>query len=265
MTVDATQCDDIRGLAAGLALDVVDEDEERRVREHVARCPGCADELDRMREAAAVLGSAPPQLDPPPALRGRLLAAARAERPDGRATRPLGLVGPRAVRRPRVTPAWAAIAAAILVSVGSLAWAASLQRQVAQLSAEAEAARAKADRYDRVVQVLESSQLAVRPLEPVAQTVQARGTVYLDPASGSGMLMVHDLPPPPPGYGWQLWFVRGSERMSGGMLWTDPNGTGYALIRCPKDLQTYDSLGLTQEPSTGSAWPTSPRVMGTKL
>jgi Anti-sigma-K factor rskA len=265
MTIHAAECDDIRGLAAGLALDVLDEDEQRRVLEHVARCPECADALDRMREAAAVLGSAPPQVDPPPALRDRLLAAARAARPDGRPVQPIGPVGPRALRRPRVTPAWAAIAAAIVVSVGSLAWAASLQRQVAQLSAEAEAARAKAERYDRVVQVLESNQLSVRPLEPVAQTVHARGTVYLDPASGSGMLMVHDLPPPPPGYGWQLWFVRGSERMSGGMLWTDANGTGYALIRCPKDLQTYDSLGLTQEPSTGSAWPTSPRILGTAL
>ncbi|MBV9354440.1 MAG: hypothetical protein JO023_02820, partial [Chloroflexi bacterium] len=48
-------------------------------------------------------------------------------------------------------------------------------------------------------------------------------------------------------------------------VWTDDSGTGYALIRCPGDLQTFDSVGLTLEPSTGSAWPTSPKVMGTTL
>ncbi len=76
--------------------------------------------------------------------------------------------------------------------------------------------------------------------------------------------MVHGLRPRP-GYGWQIWFVRGTERVSGGMVWTDDSGTGYALIKCPGDLQTFDSVGLTLEPSSGSAWPTSPKVMGTTL
>jgi hypothetical protein len=136
---------------------------------------------------------------------------------------------------------------------------------VTDLRAQAQAASAKADRYDHVVEVLASSQLSVRPLRPVVETADTHGTVYLDPSSNSGMLMVHGLPALQPGYGWQLWFVRGSERMSGGMVWTDASGTGYTLIKCPSDLQTYDSIGLTQEPSSGSLWPTSPRVMGTTL
>jgi hypothetical protein len=28
---------------------------------------------------------------------------------------------------------------------------------------------------------------------------------------------------------------------------------------------SYESIGLTDEPGTGSAWPTSPRVIGTPI
>jgi anti-sigma-K factor RskA len=89
---------------------------------------------------------------------------------------------------------------------------------------------------------------------------------YLDPASGSGMLAIHDLPQPPPGRAWQLWFVRGTgERVSGGMLWPDSRGNCYAMIAVPPDIDSFDALGITEEPMTGSQWPTSPRVMTAEL
>ena len=250
----APGCEDVVNLAAGYALDALDEDERRLVEEHVERCPNCAEALHQMTESAGALALGVPQVDPAPELRQRLRSAVRAESQERRRVRRF---------RPRLSPVWGAVAAAIVVSAGSLAWAASLQHQVTNLATQAQIASDKADRYDHVVRVLASSQLSVRPLWPVSD-VQARGTVYLDPSSNTGMLMVHGLRPKP-GYGWQIWFVRGTERVSGGMVWTDDSGTGYALIRCPGDLQTFDSVGLTLEPSTGSAWPTSPKVMGTTL
>ena len=70
----------------------------------------------------------------------------------------------------------------------------------------------------------------------------------------------------PPARAWQLWFVRpDGERLSGGMLWPDHEGNGYALIAVPADLESFTSLGLTEEPAAGSAWPTSPRILGTQL
>jgi hypothetical protein len=52
------------------------------------------------------------------------------------------------------------------------------------------------------------------------------------------------------------------------MLWPDGFGNGYTLIDLPTDLQSFDSIGLTDEPGNGgrgSAWPTTPRVIGTAL
>jgi hypothetical protein len=33
----------------------------------------------------------------------------------------------------------------------------------------------------------------------------------------------------------------------------------------PNDVMSFESIGLTDEPSTGSAWPTTPRIIGTPL
>ena len=93
----------------------------------------------------------------------------------------------------------------------------------------------------------------------------SRGMVYMDPSSGTGMLMCHNLPPIEQGHAYQVWFVRGNERVSGGLLWPDHYGNGYALIQVPTDLQSFDSIGITDEPGTGSQWPTTPRVIGTPL
>jgi hypothetical protein len=56
-------------------------------------------------------------------------------------------------------------------------------------------------------------------------------------------------------------FVRGNDRLSAGMLWPDRSGDGYTFIQVPSDVQSFDSIGLTDEPVDGSAWPTTPRVI----
>ena len=92
-----------------------------------------------------------------------------------------------------------------------------------------------------------------------------RGLVYLDPLSGTGMLTCHDMPPIAQGHAFQVWFIRGNTPVSAGLLWPDRAGNGYALIQVPSDLQNFDSIGLSEEPGTGSAWPTSQRVIGGAL
>jgi Anti-sigma-K factor rskA/Putative zinc-finger len=253
-------CDEFLDLAAAVALDAADPDDVRRVELHAKECPDCGAHLDEFRETAAVLALGVPQLEPPPSLGARVLQVARRE------PRPLlRRLMPRARSRPSVSPAWLVAAASLVVSVGALAWVAALQGQVSDLQRNAIAASERAARYERVVQVLASDKLAIRALQPVTQDVQSRGMAYLDPSTGTGMLMCHNLPPVEQGHAYQVWFVRGNERVSGGMLWPDRSGNGYTMIKVPTDLQSFDSIGLTDEPGGGSAWPTSPRVIGTPL
>ena len=257
MTHASLDCDEFLDLAAAVALDVADPADVARVEQHAAECPDCGAHLDRFRETASVMGMRVPQVAPPPALRERILAAARRE--------PRPVIRRLLPRRRRLSPAWLVAAASFFVSVCALAWVAVLQGQVQDLQRAAIAANDRAARYERAVQVLRSDALAVRPLRPMLQNTSSTGMVFMDPSSGTGMLMCHDLPPIQQGHAYQVWFVRGTERLSGGMLWPDHSGSGYAFIEVPSDLQSFDSIGLTDEPGTGSTWPTTPRVMVSPL
>jgi hypothetical protein len=253
-------CDEFLDLATVVALDTADPDEVRRVEEHAAACPECARNLEEFREVAAALGAALPQTDPSVALRGQLLEAVRRD-PQRVRRRPLQFT---ALRR-RISPAWLVAAASFVFSAVAITWVALLQSQIQALRNDAQVARERAVRYEHVVEVLSSDKLAIRPLQPVVQNLPSRGMVYMDPATGTGMLMCHNLPPIEQGHAYQLWFVRGNERVSGGLLWPDHYGNGYTLIQVPPDLQSFESIGLTDEPGTGSKWPTTPRVIGSQV
>jgi hypothetical protein len=171
---------------------------------------------------------------------------------------------PRLLRRLPTPAAWGVAAASLLVSIGALFRVIVMQGQINDLRQSGMLASERAARYDHVVEVLASDKLAIRPLQPVSQNASS-GVAYMDPSSGMGMVMCHNLPPIEQGHAYQIWFVRGQERVSGGLLWPDHYGNGYTLIQVPSDLQSFDSIGLTDEPGTGSAWPTTPRVIGTRL
>src|SRR5579864_6878442 len=143
---------------------------------------------------------------------------------------------------------------------------AMLQVEISNLQNSIQVASDRAARFDRVVNVLASDKLSVKPLQPAVAPPSSSGYVFLDPNSGTGMLMCHDLPPVEQGHAYQVWFVRGNDRISAGMLWPDRSGDGYTMIQVPADLQSFDSIGLTDEPGpTGSPWPTTARVMGAPL
>jgi anti-sigma-K factor RskA len=256
-------CDEFRDWAAVVALDSGEPDDMRLFEEHAQTCPDCARQLDEFNAVTAALGAAVPQVDPPSALRARLFEAVR--HTEQQAPDDLSVQRQRGFWRRRVSPAWLVAAASLVLSLAAIGAVAVLQGQVVALRGELQIAEERAGRYVRVVRVLSSDTLAVRSLQPVAQSTQTRGTVYMDPSSGTGMVMCRNLPRVERGRGYQVWFVRGNERVSGGMLRPDPNGNGYTLIQLPADLESFDSIGLTEEPGGGSPMPTTPRVIGTPL
>jgi Anti-sigma-K factor rskA len=259
----AMSCDEFLDRAAAVALDSVESDEARLVEEHAAGCPECAMRLQAFREVAAVLGSAVPQVEPPEGLRVNVLEAARRTQvsalPDPRRR------WPRTQLRLRLSPAWLVAAASLVFSTVALIRVIAMQGQIVALQSDAVTARERGARYDHVAEVLASDKLAIRPLQPAVQAMPSRGMVYMDPLSGTGMVMCHDMPPIEQGHAYQVWFVRGNERVSAGLIWPDHEGNGYTLIQVPTDLQSFEWVAVTDEPGTGSAWPTTPRVIGTSL
>src|SRR5258708_4007463 len=107
--------DALHELTAAYALDALDPDEERAYEAHLAGCERCRKELSSFRDVAGSLALAVEPAAPRAALRGRILDAARAERPN---------VVPLRPRWAYPVAAVAAVAACAAIGLG--VWAAQL-------------------------------------------------------------------------------------------------------------------------------------------
>jgi anti-sigma-K factor RskA len=114
--------DDVHDLSALYALDVLSGDERARFEDHLDDCERCRTELAGLRDAAGSLAFAVAGPAPPPALRTRILDAARADRQN---------VVPFRPRRSFAVSVAAAVAVAASAAAVALGvWAASLHRSL---------------------------------------------------------------------------------------------------------------------------------------
>jgi anti-sigma-K factor RskA len=261
-------CAEARELVPLLALDVLDVDERDVLEDHLSSCSGCLEELAAYSETAASLALALPQQDPPPALKGRVLSAARRAR-----MLPAGARAPQAptpiwrgarFARLRISLTGMVAGVALLLAAGSTVWALNLRSELNAQNARIATLSERANNYARVTAVLQAADTQIRVLDGTGNAPQAFGRVYIDPDTSEGMLMVRNLPPLPPGKVYQLWVARadGQRESAGTLTWTDKAGNGYTLIKCPDTLSRWQSFGVTEEPSGGSQAPTGTSLLG---
>jgi anti-sigma factor RsiW len=104
---------DLHEQVAAYALDALDDDERRTYEAHLAGCEQCRAELAGLTGTAGALGLAADAADPPAALRGRILAAAREEGPSN-----VVAIGSARRRRFAVVGGIAAAVAAAALAIG---------------------------------------------------------------------------------------------------------------------------------------------------
>ncbi|OGO54537.1 MAG: hypothetical protein A2V85_10920 [Chloroflexi bacterium RBG_16_72_14] len=138
----ALTCDEVRDLAPMFVTGALDPDEMDAIREHLAGCEDAHAELSGLGEAATALLASVEPVEPPAALRSRLLAAAEADLAEGRhpASAPAPVPAPvidldeeRARRRSRLGWLLAAAAAIAVIALGG--WNLALQRDLAAAQA----------------------------------------------------------------------------------------------------------------------------------
>jgi anti-sigma factor RsiW len=170
--------DALHELTAAYALDALDPADEAAYEEHLAHCTRCQEELALLSAGASALALGAGPADPPEGLRGRILDAARAERPK---------VVPH---RPRWSaPIAAAAAIAACAIAGLVAWNVVL--------------------HDR----LERSESALRAVPLRGAT----GSVVLG-ANGRAALVVTDLPAAPKGRTYEAWVIEGTAAAPAGLF-----------------------------------------------
>jgi anti-sigma-K factor RskA len=251
--------DDLHVLSGSYVLDALSQPERDSFERHLQHCPLCEDEVRGLREAAARLGLAK-TLDPPPALRARVLAAAYRTRqlPPPAAER-LGLDHRRArvtslfAERPpgsryrarRWPPVPRLAAAAALVVVLAL----GITRAV--IGPQPGGAPAASAAISRVVTAPDARTEIMR--------TSAGGTVTVVVSAGqrAAVVSVTGMRSLPAAQTYQLWVIGPDGARSAGLL----SGTGRTGPVLAPDVVPGDRIGITVEPPGGTSTPTTTPVV----
>ncbi len=254
--------DELRELTGGYALGILSETERREFEAHVSTCPACAQELRALTEVTDALAYAVPQVDPPAALRARVLRAAAGES-DARA---IAGVKPRAGS---ALPTWLAVAAS-LAAIGLGLYAVTLRQRIGDLETRLRVAtsraaafqnevavfRTKADIAGRTNAILAASD--VRRIELAGQkgAPGAAGRAFWSPSLGL-VFTAANLPTLPTGTVYQLWVIPPGSKVpiDAGVLDPDAEGRVITLV-APAASADVGTVAVTLEPSPGVPTPT---------
>jgi len=216
----------IHELTAGYALDALDPEERRAYEAHLADCERCREELGAFWETTDALAVAASGPAPSEDLRGRILAAARAE--------PLNVI-PFEPRRSRLAPALAAVAAvAAVVALGVGIWA-------TQLSGDLDDARLALERERAAAAVIS---------DPEARTValeSGEGRLVVGP-DGNAVLVLDALDPAPAGKTYEAWIIDGEGASPAGLF---PGGDDRDLVPVEGTVEPGNVVAVTIEEAGG--------------
>ncbi len=223
-------------LAAGYALDALDDDEHALFEQHLAECEQCAADVLAFRETAALLAHAVEGPEPRPELRERLLAEARRELPH----QTVVVLRPRRALRLTAVAAAAAVAAAVGLGLWATSLASSLGAERSALAHSARAAEILADEESRRLSLGEHGQVVRAP-------------------DGEAVMIVRNLEEAPSGKTYEAWVIGPGGPVKAGLF----DGGDQEIVLLEKPLDTGAIVAVTLEPEGGSEQPTSDVIFGT--
>ena len=254
----------LRELAGPYALDILDAGERRAFERHLPTCAECQRAVADARAVAEGLAHLVEPVDPPAALRARVLEAATV------------LSNPPAPSSGRPSAgvlAWAlAAAASVAAIVSGLGWwnaADRLARTERALQAARQTltatesriadAQSVADRLTRELSVLSAPDVVRVELKGQPGAPAASGRVYWSRSRGATFTAAN-LPPLDAGRVYQLWFVTAGPPVSAALVSPDPDGRSATVMPSPAGVEPT-AFALTVEPAGGSPGPTGAMLL----
>ncbi|HEY1133548.1 MAG TPA: anti-sigma factor [Nocardioides sp.] len=255
---------DIHALSGAYAVDALSAEERAGFEQHLAECPACREEVDSLREAAALL-PAITETEPSPGVRAAVLAGITQIRPlpplvqHGPETEALperaGTVVP--LRRRRFRTALVAAAAALIVAGGVGVGISQIDGDADGTSQEADPQEPTDEPADEVQEVLTASDVRIVD----ASTTLPEGTrasVHWSPSLGKAVLVTDGMPAAPAGKLYELWYQDGEGSMvRAGLM---PEGEDNTVL-LEGDGTGAQGIGITVEPAPhGSEQPSTDPV-----
>ncbi|MGH2407032.1 MAG: anti-sigma factor domain-containing protein [Candidatus Limnocylindrales bacterium] len=255
---DRLTCEHVRDLAAGFVLDALGPTEMDAVRAHLATCAQPHPELAELGGVVPYLAELPEPLEPPAALKGRLMAAIEAEVAAARTAAaptvpqrpaPISIDVERARRRPLFTPRLALQLAAVLLIAVLGGWDLLLLGQT-------QAAQQEAQLLRDAIGAAGAPGAHVGGVAGTKEQPGASGFVAIAASRGTGYLVVEGLAPAPTGKVYQAWYIAGGVPRSAGLMATSD---GLAVLAL-SGADPVETVALTIEPAGGSVQPTLPII-----
>ncbi|MFF4139314.1 anti-sigma factor domain-containing protein [Streptomyces mirabilis] len=238
---------DLHGLTGAYALHALHGDERAAFERHLAACDTCEQEVAEFTATTGRLALAS-TVRARPAMREQVLQRITTVRQMPPGAVPLERVR-RGVRRGRGLGRWALAAsvAAAAAFGGTAVW----QYERAQ-DAQNQAAQAQRHAED-LAGVLAAPDAKSRS----AKVAGGAGTLVVSASRDQAVFVASDMPAPPGGKVYQLWFADGGKMRSAGLM--DPDRSSQAVLM-QGAVDGASGVGITVEPAGGSKQPTSTPV-----
>jgi anti-sigma-K factor RskA len=232
--------DEVAALISAYALGALEPDQAELAERHIAESDDCRRAYEDALETAAALALAVDDSEPPPALRDRILAAAREERAPAARALPPRSAEPR--RRLSLTGWLTPSAGFALIGV-----AAAVVLALIAVSQHDSASNAR-DRQEALVSLLSAKDAKVVPLSSTGSGSPG-GRVIV---AGGRAAIVSSMGAPPPGHTYQAWGLR-----PGAAAVPLPTFSRSGSVVILEDVSKYTGVGITVEPDGGSQTPSS--------
>jgi len=218
----------------------LEPEEERTFRDHLPRCEECRREIARLERDLGWLPMAVTPVTPPPGFTHRIV----------------GTVLRRPGRTWGLLP-WAAAAAALL-AVGAGTW---------QLRADRDRIQARLEDRERRLLAVEDTLSILRQARQVTQTsISMDGregglVIFQDPVTHRWCVVVHGLPPAPPGSVYQFWFVTSTGMVRSVEVPAEGDRPAFLTVAMPGVAAPVMGAALTMEPMVNrTGEPTGPEL-----
>ncbi|HYU50278.1 MAG TPA: anti-sigma factor [Candidatus Limnocylindria bacterium] len=251
-------------LAAAFVLGAVEPDEDRAVREHLATCPLSHEDLAELGSVVSALAESVNLVEPPAALRERVMAAAArdldtrpsaAPQPIARPPTPSAEAGPaRPATRLTAGPArfgWALGLAAVIVIAALGAWNLSLR-------SDFDAAMAYRQHVEQVLTA--AARAGSHSAILSSKDNPAIGGLAVVSNDGSVQMVMRGLAPTTGSKVYEAWvIVPETDPVPVGSFTVGSDGTGY-LTASGAPAAAGVTVALTLEPGPGATTPTPPII-----
>jgi anti-sigma-K factor RskA len=256
-------------IVAAYAFDTADALERQQFEAHLPTCASCREALDDLRRVSAGLGLSVDPVEPPAALKARVMQTAVAGSSRlGKGALERTEAGTGGTRRAPVPLGWRlALVASVLLAAGLATYSMNLRAQVGdlqallaqvtaqsnQLRADLASARVDTARLTHTVAVIGAPDVIRVELKGGADAPRSLGRAYV---SSSGVIFsAKSLPTPRTGRTYQLWLIppgAGAKPVDAGIFTVDPAGAVTLNVPMPSGISAAAVVAVSEEPAGGS-------------